>query len=107
MEKTKIGDVVVPEGTSVHMIIAGANRDPSQFFKPETFEISRSPNRHLSFGLGIHICAGINLARLEAKVAFKSLLSSFKDINLLKKPNIANRIRFREIKEMQVEVSSF
>ena len=107
LEKTMLGDIMVPEGTSVHMIIAAANRDPSQFFEPEIFDISRSPNRHLSFGLGIHICAGINLARLEAKVAFQSLLSSFKEINLLKKPNIANRIRFREIKEMQVEVSSF
>ena len=107
LEKTILGDIMVPEGTSVHMIIAAANRDPSQFFEPEIFDISRSPNRHLSFGLGIHICAGISLARLEAKVAFQSLLSSFKEINLLKKPNIANRIRFREIKEMQVEVSSF
>ncbi len=107
LENTILGDIMVPEGTSVHMIIAAANRDPSQFFEPEIFDISRSPNRHLSFGLGIHICAGINLARLEAKVAFQSLLSSFKEINLLKKPNIANRIRFREIKEMQVEVSSF
>ena len=106
-EKTKLGDVVVPEGTSVHMIIAGANRDPLQFFKPETFDISRSPNRHLSFGLGIHICAGINLARVEAKVAFQSLMSSFREINLLKKPKVANRIRFREIKEMQIEISSF
>ena len=107
LEKTKLGDVVVPEGTSVHIIIAGANRDPLQFFKPETFDISRSPNRHLSFGLGIHICAGINLARVEAKVAFQSLMSSFREINLLKKPKVANRIRFREIKEMQIEISSF
>ena len=107
LEKTKLRDVVVPEGTSVHMIIAGANRDPLQFFKPETFDISRSPNRHLSFGLGIHICAGINLARVEAKVAFQSLMSSFREINLLKKPKVANRIRFREIKEMQIEISSF
>ena len=107
LEKTKLGDVVVPEGTSVHMIIAGANRDPLQFFKPETFDISRSPNRHLSFGLGIHICAGINLARVEAKVAFQRLMSSFREINLLKKPNVANRIRFREIKEMQIEISPF
>ena len=107
LEETKLGDVVVPKGTSVHMIIAGANRDPLQFFNPETFDISRSPNRHLSFGLGIHICAGINLARVEAKVAFLTLMSSFKEINLLKKPKVANRIRFREIKEMRIEVSSF
>ena len=107
LEETMLRDVVVPEGTSVHMIIAGANRDPLQFSNPETFDISRKPNRHLSFGLGIHICAGINLARVEAKIAFLKLISSFKEINILKKPNIANRIRFREIKEMEVEVSSY
>ena len=107
LENTTLGDIAIPKGSSVHMIIAGANRDPSQFFEPEIFNISRSPNRHLSFGLGIHICAGINLARLEAKIAIIGLLSSFREINLLKEPNIANRIRFREIKEMQVEVSCF
>ena len=107
LETTRLGDVRIPKGTTVHMIIAGANRDPLQFFKPEIFDISRSPNRHLSFGLGIHICAGINLARLEAKIAFLGLTSSFEDINLTKKPKIANRIRFREIKELTVEVSSF
>ena len=106
LETTMIGEVRIPKETPVHMIIAGANRDPLQFFEPEIFDISRSPNRHLSFGLGIHICAGINLARLEAKVAFLSLMSSFKEINLSQKPKIANRIRFREIKEMKVEVSS-
>ena len=106
LEATMLGDVIMPEGTTVHMIIAGANRDPLQFFEPEIFDISRSPNRHLSFGLGIHICAGINLARVEAKVAFLSLMSSFKEIKLSQKPKIANRIRFREIKEMRVEVSS-
>ncbi len=107
LENTNLGDIAIPKGSSVHMIIAGANRDPLQFFEPEIFNISRSPNRHLSFGLGIHICAGINLARLEAKIAFLNLLSSFKEINLLKRPNIANRIRFREIKELHVEVSCF
>ena len=107
LENTTLGDIAIPKGSSVHMIIAGANRDPQQFFEPEIFNISRSPNRHLSFGLGIHICAGINLARLEAKIAFLGLLSSFKEINLSKEPNIAKRIRFREIKEMQVEVSCF
>ena len=107
LEHTTLGDITIPKGSSVHMVIAGANRDPQQFFEPEIFNISRSPNRHLSFGLGIHICAGINLARLEAKIAFLGLLSSFREINLSKEPNIANRIRFREIKEMQVEVSCF
>ena len=87
------------------MIIAAANRDPNQFNYPNKFKISRQPNRHLSFGLGIHICAGNTLARIEGKVAFLSLIRAFKDFNLIKKPKIANRIRFREIEKLEIEAS--
>ena len=102
---TSLGNVKIPEGSSVHMIIAAANRDPNQFNYPNKFKISRQPNRHLSFGLGIHICAGNTLARIEGKVAFLSLIRAFKDFNLIKKPKLANRIRFREIEKLEIEAS--
>ena len=105
-QETILGDTFIPEGSSVHMIIAAANRDPKQFTNPDNFSISRQPNRHLSFGLGIHICAGNTLARIEGKVAFSNLISQFKDFNLISKPKIANRIRFREIEEMKIELSN-
>ena len=87
------------------MIIPGANRDPKQFCEPETFKISRKPNRHLSFGLGIHICAGNSLARIEGRVAFSKIISEFRDINLVSVPKLAKRIRFREILELALEFS--
>ena len=102
-KETVIGNTVVPKGTSVHMIIPGGNRDPKQFDKPEMFKISRKPNRHLSFGLGIHICAGNSLARIEGRVALSRIISEFRDINLVSLPKLAKRIRFREIIELPLE----
>ena len=104
-QETILGDTLIPEGSSVHMIIAAANRDPKQFSNPDNFSVSRQPNRHLSFGLGIHICAGNTLARIEGKVAFSNLIRQIKDFNLISKPKISNRIRFREIEELKIELS--
>lgn len=100
--ETRIGDTVLPEGTTVHMIIASANRDPQQFPNPDRFDIGRRPNRHLSFGLGIHVCAGNALARLEGAIAFGKLFSRFPALALKSPARIARRIRFREVEELRV-----
>jgi cytochrome P450 PksS len=55
-------------------VIASANRDPSQFKDPDTLDLARTPNKHLSFGLGGHFCLGAPLARLEGRIAFSALL---------------------------------
>ena len=104
--ESTLGGIKIPGGTSVHMILPAANRDPKEFVDPEIFNIARKPNRHLSFGLGIHICAGNSLARLEGKIAFRKIVLRFSDINLISKAKIANRLRFREIEELKVELIS-
>ena len=60
--------------------LAAANRDPNQFPEPLTFDVTRTPNRHLAFGQGIHFCLGAPLARLEAKIAIEELLKRTKNI---------------------------
>jgi cytochrome P450 PksS len=70
-----IAGVTVPRGSLVVAVIASANRDEQRFPDPDTLDLTREPNQHLAFGLGIHSCPGAALARLEAHVAINTLLS--------------------------------
>jgi len=63
-------------------IIGSANRDPLANENPDTFDITREKVAHVSFGHGIHLCLGLNLARLEAKVAINKLLERFPEMSL-------------------------
>lgn len=73
-ENVELGGATIPKGAIVYAVIASANRDERQFANADTFDISREPNRHLSFGLGAHYCLGAPLARLEGQIAVESLL---------------------------------
>jgi cytochrome P450 len=59
------------------MIYTSANRDEEVFAAPDVFDITRSPNPHLSFGIAEHFCLGVHLARLEGRVFFDELLTRF------------------------------
>jgi hypothetical protein len=77
---TCLGGISLPTGTYVHIGIGAANRDPAQFPNPDRLDIRRQPNRHLAFATGIHACAGMSLARMEAKVAIGRMLARFGSI---------------------------
>ncbi len=62
------------QGQLIFMLLGAANRDPDQFDRPETFDISRPASRHIAFGMGIHFCLGAPLARIEGPVAVQALL---------------------------------
>ena len=76
-EPVELGGVALPAGTPVTLCIGAANRDPAQFNNPETFDVGRTPNRHLAFASGPHQCAGMALARLEGAIAISRFLARF------------------------------
>ena len=73
----ELGGVEIPALEQVLILLAGADRDPRRFARPDVLDVGRGDNRHLAFGHGIHYCLGAPLARLEGQVAFTSLLGRF------------------------------
>jgi cytochrome P450 len=79
MKATTVGGHEIEEGKFAVVWLQAANRDGTVFPDPDRFDIERTPNRHLAFGLGIHFCLGAPLARLEAEVALARWLAMTKD----------------------------
>jgi len=94
-EPVELGGVMLDAGTSVTLCIGAANRDPAQFPEPETFDVARTPNRHLAFATGAHQCAGMALARLEGAIAIARFLARFPNYALDGTPLRGGRVRFR------------
>lgn len=74
-EPVTISGFRIEAGQQLAAIIGSANRDEREFPNPEVFDVTRSPNRHLAFGVGIHNCLGKTLARLEGRIALRQVLS--------------------------------
>ena len=99
-----VGGVALDAGALVTLCIGAANRDPAQFADPERFDITRTPNRHLAFGSGAHLCAGHALARLEGRVAIGRFLARFPRYRLAGTPVRGGRARFRGFLHLPCEV---
>jgi cytochrome P450 len=95
VKATQIGGIDLPEGALVTLCIGAANRDPLQFTNPEQLDLRRTPNKHLSFGFGVHQCAGLSLARLEGRIAIGRFLDRFPNYDLSDAPVRGGRARFR------------
>ena len=81
-EDVTVDGVTIPAGSRVLMNFPAANRDPEVFPDPDTVVIDRAHNRHVAFGIGIHRCAGSNLARMEMQVALSAFLERIPDFGL-------------------------
>ncbi|MGW6709255.1 cytochrome P450 family protein [Streptomyces sp. NPDC054956] len=79
-EALELGGTTIPAGATVLVSLAGADRDPARFPQPDTFDIRRAPQGHLAFGHGLHFCIGAPLARMEGRIAVRSLLERFPDL---------------------------
>ncbi len=78
----ELGGQRIREGQRVIALIASANRDEEVFTRPDQFDIRRQPNPHLSFVTGPHICLGIHLSRLIARIALAALLEGFEHLQI-------------------------
>lgn len=79
-QDTELHGEHIAEGEKVLMLYQSANRDADVFEAPDTLMVDRTPNPHLAFGVGPHVCMGINLARLEIRVLFEELVRRFPDM---------------------------
>ncbi len=77
-----LGGVTIPAGAEVVTFIDSANRDGTVFDDPDTFDPTRSPNKHIAFGSGIHYCLGAALAELEVVAAFEALFERAADVRI-------------------------
>ncbi|MGW0394690.1 cytochrome P450 family protein [Streptomyces sp. NPDC003042] len=80
LEDVEMGAVVIPAGSTVLIAMAGADRDPARFANPDRFDIHRDARGHIAFGHGLHHCLGAPLARMEGRIALRSLLERFPNL---------------------------
>ncbi|MFJ4876545.1 cytochrome P450 [Streptomyces sp. NPDC088745] len=81
-EPLELAGVPVPAGKPVLVSLAAGDRDPARYPDPDRFDIRRAPQGHLAFGHGIHFCVGAPLARLEGRIAIRTLLERCPDLAL-------------------------
>lgn len=103
-EDAEIAGRRFPRGTKIGLLYGAANRDPAQFPDADTFDIGRTPNRHLAFGSGAHFCLGNHLARLDMEIIFTTLIRHFSFIELLETPVYKRGLSVRGPKSLRVEL---
>ncbi|GLV54603.1 putative cytochrome P450 YjiB [Dictyobacter sp. S3.2.2.5] len=81
-EEVTLSGITIPKDAAVFAWLASANRDPQQFTEPERFDITRTPNKHVAFGHGIHFCIGAPLSRMEAAVALPIILKQLPNLHV-------------------------
>ena len=86
--------------------LAAATCDPAGFEHPHSFDITRHPNPHLSFGTGVHFCLGFQLARAEAAIGFERILARFPSIRLAADERIEwhKRLGIRALARLPVQL---
>ncbi|MFZ4372410.1 MAG: cytochrome P450 [Mycobacterium sp.] len=103
-EEMTIGEVRVPKGDVMMLLLAAANRDPAVNDKPDEFDPTRASVRHLAFALGPHFCLGAPLARLEAAVALSAVTKRFPSARMDRDPAYKPNVTLRGMTGLHVAV---
>jgi cytochrome P450 len=83
-EAVSIAGVTIPKDEIIFTWLASANRDAEQFAEPQRFDITRTPNRHVAFGHGIHFCIGAPLSRMETSVALPMIIKQLPNLRVVR-----------------------
>jgi cytochrome P450 len=102
---TAIRGQAIKAGDRVVMLYSSANFDEDVFPDPMTFDITRTPNPHMAFGHGIHLCLGANLARMEARVFFEEFFAHFASIESCGEPVFIRSNSIHGYKDMPVRLT--
>lgn len=102
---TEVGGQQIARGDRVIMLYPSANRDETVFADPFTFDIRRSPNPHLSFGFGTHLCVGANMARLVLSTLFAELSARATNLAVVSEPDVEANIFARAVKSFELSIT--
>jgi cytochrome P450 len=98
----RIGGTEIPAGQVCVLLNGAANRDPEEFPDPDVLDVKRSPNPHISFGLGRHTCLGQSLARMELRIAIETLLRRLPGLELDGEPAYRDNLFLRGLATLPV-----
>ena len=93
---------MIPADAQIYPFLAAANRDPERFPDPDRFDVTRSPNDHVAFGGGVHMCLGAHLARLEAQIAIGTLVRRLDGLRLVDEHRVWGNSLFRVLATLPV-----
>jgi cholest-4-en-3-one 26-monooxygenase len=99
----ELRDKKLREGDKVMLWYPSVNRDEEVFERPHDFDIRRSPNDHLSFGIGEHYCLGANLARMELQEIFRAITTHLHEMEMTAPPRRLRSNFINGVKEMRVK----
>ncbi|MEU1347924.1 cytochrome P450 [Streptomyces sp. NPDC005786] len=104
LDDIEIDGTVIPRGSEVALLFGSANRDPARFTDPDSLDLARRENPHITFGAGIHFCLGAPLARVELNSSFGELLRRAPGMRLVAEPEWNPGYVIRGVKELRVEL---
>lgn len=102
---TEIRGVPIKKGEAVLLSYVSANRDEEVFTDPMRFDVGRDPNKHLSFGYGVHFCLGASLARMEINSFLSELIPRIKTIELAGDPQLISTLFVGGLKRLPIRVT--
>ncbi|MFD9910268.1 cytochrome P450 [Streptomyces sp. NPDC059063] len=103
LDDIEVDGTVIPRGSEVALLFGSANRDPDAFADPETLDLARADNPHISFSAGLHYCIGAPLARIELAASLGALLRRAPALRLAAEPERKPNFVIRGLGELLVE----